>query len=351
MLEKKILSRLTKLFMESPVVTISKNTKLVVFSDLHMGNGKPADDFLKNGKCFTHLLANYYLPNNFTLILNGDIEELHRFHLKQIVHQWQEIYQLFGNFNKRNNLIKLIGNHDYELKIRKIEKIKLPWQESVRLHYENNYIFIFHGHQANWFNQFFNTFTGFLLRALANPLGIKNYSIAYNSKKRYAIEKRVYNFSRMNKIISLIGHTHRPLFESLSKIDRIKYSLERQCRLYPKASEKEKENLKKDIKKNKQELEKLIERGNDYKGNLYASEPLVPCIFNSGCAIDENGITCIEISKANIQLVYWFDKKRTKTYLDYQDHTPEPLKNCDYYRVVLKKEPLDYIFTRISLLA
>jgi hypothetical protein len=46
----------------------------------------------------------------------------------------------------------------------------------------------------------------------------------------------VYGFSSRRKIVSIIGHIHRPLFESLSKIDTLKYRIEQLCRHYPLAS-------------------------------------------------------------------------------------------------------------------
>jgi hypothetical protein len=191
------------------------------------------------------------------------------------------------------------------------------------------------------------------VRYIAHPLGIKNYSVAFNSRKRYYFEKRVYEFAREKKILALIGHTHRPLFESLSRIDSLKFNIERYCRRYPGVRAGERAVMAKQIEKNKKELEKLLQAGGNkkYEANLYARIPMVPCMFNSGCCIDKNGFTAIEICDGNIELVYWFDKKRSIKYFDFGEEAPIRLGKSDYWRVSLKKEPLDYVFTRIRLLS
>ena len=153
--------------------------------------------------------------------------------------------------------------------------------------------------------------------------------------------------------MALIGHTHRPLFESLSKIDSLKFNIERYCREYPLVKSAEKKSMAKQIERYKTELEKLLQEGGSKKceQNLYARIPMVPCMFNSGCCIDENGFTGIEICDGNIELVYWFDKNRSTKYFDFGEEAPVRLGKTDYWRVSLKKEPLDYVFTRVRLLS
>ena len=77
---------------------------------------------------------------------------------------------------------------------------------------------------------------------------------------------------------------------------------------------------------------------------------IIPCIFNSGCVIGKSGITGIEITNGLIKLVHWFDKTKTSKYMNFNSYIPEQLSDTDYYRVVLKEDHLDYIFSRIHLL-
>jgi UDP-2,3-diacylglucosamine pyrophosphatase LpxH len=354
MFEKKIKQRLNDLLKTPHVKEIQPEDRLVIFSDLHMGNGGKGDDFLKNGDFFLYVMENYYLKNNYQLILNGDVEELQRFSLKKIIGRWQKIYDIFDKFHKRGRLIKHFGNHDYNLSLIKKDINKIQTRELLKLVYKENPILVFHGHQANRLGKIFFLISSIILRIIANPLGIKNYSVAYNSRKKYAVEKRVYNFAKRNKVMAIIGHTHRPLFESLSKIDSLKFKIEQLCRVYPESDQKNRTKLENKIVRYKNELEILMKKKKDPTrliSSLYDSEPLVPCIFNSGCVIGKSGMTSIEIHKGKIFLVYWFDGDKIQKYFNRDDENPIRLDNSSYYRLILKQETLDYIFTRIKLLS
>jgi hypothetical protein len=109
MTKKNILKRLNTLYKETPVMDISPGEKIVIFSVLHLGNGGRMDDFAHNSDFFLYVLKNYYYPENYRLILNGDIEELHRFSLKGILSRWHELYQVFKKFHRRNSLFRLLS--------------------------------------------------------------------------------------------------------------------------------------------------------------------------------------------------------------------------------------------------
>lgn len=355
MIEKNVLNRLNSLYSNTTGHDLSKEDRIVIINDLHLGDGSSLDDFAHNNQLFLYILENYYDSNKYRLILNGDIEELHKFHLKKILYTYKSLYKLFEKFQQRNALDKLLGNHDYQLRREKNFLFDTPIGEAVKLKWNGDSILIFHGHQAGHFNEFGNNIITFFLRTFGNRLGIKNYTVAFNSKKKYKYEKRVYDFARSNKILSVIGHTHRPLFESLARTENLKFRIEKLCRVYPLAKPEKKKRLEDKIRRYKEELQKLLEKekkkedGNT--GSLYSSDLLVPCLFNSGCGIGKNGVTAIEISNGNIELVYWFDRKRTEKYFDFNGYVPRQLKDSDYWRVTLKKETLDYIFSRVKLLA
>lgn len=365
MTEKNILKRLNNLYKETPVKDISPGDKIVIFSDLHLGNGGRMDDFAHNGNFFLYILKNYYSPKNYRLILNGDIEELHRFSLKGIFSRWQELYRILEGFHRRDSLFRLLGNHDYRLHAKRHSHAKrnshhhfllnIPLLDALKLRWKGNDILIFHGHQAGRFNGYLHAVITFFVRYFANPLGIGNYSVAFDSQKKYKVEKRVYDFAKERKILALIGHTHRPLFESLSRIDTLKFRIEKMCRKYPLFGLQEQQELEKKIKRFKEELQSLIRKEtseeNIYIHTLYGEDPMVPCIFNSGCGIGRNGMTAIEIKKGEIRLVYWFDSTRTGKYFNLNGYRPNQLKTSDYYRVILKKESLDYVFSRVKLLS
>jgi hypothetical protein len=138
----------------------------------------------------------------------------------------------------------------------------------------------------------------------------------------------------------------------LSRIDSLKFKIEQLCRAYPEAEERKKENLKRKIKAYKTELEYTLARDkrNGSRGSLYNTDPLVPCVFNSGCAIGKRGITAIEIENGQIALVHWFDRKKSTKYVERNGCKAQRLTDTDFFRAVLSQESLDYLFARINLL-
>ncbi len=344
---------LTKLFHESPEITLHNQDKIVVFSDLHIGNRGSRDDFLRNSATFMYILEHYYLQKGYKLVLNGDIEELQRFSLKSIVAKWPELYRLFGRFEQTKALYKIVGNHDLELNYTKNPYLKTPILKSLKINYKKHHLIIFHGHQASLIMERFHYLWKVILRYIVNPIGIKNISYSHDNNMRFKTEKRVYNFSRDRRVVSVIGHTHRPLFESLSKIDCLKFKIEQLCRDYSATNSRMKEVLAAKIRTCHSELQYLMKKNKtgSTRSSLYNSDLMVPCTFNSGCVIGKKGITAIEIRDGNIALVHWFDRRNSKKYFDFNGYQPERLGDSDYFRVVIKEDSLDYIFARIQLLA
>ena len=76
-----------------------------------------------------------------------------------------------------------------------------------------------------------------------------------------------------------------------------------------------------------------------------------PCLFNSGCAVGKRGVTAIEIADGEIALVHWFDRTRGERHMSEDGRPAQRLGVADYYRAVLKQDRLQYVFTRIRLLA
>jgi UDP-2,3-diacylglucosamine pyrophosphatase LpxH len=344
--------KLDRLYGRAPVVRLRPGDKLVVFSDLHLGDGGSSDDFKKNGGLFLAAMRRYYLEKEFTLILNGDVEELARFRLKRITACWAEVYRVWGEFAARGSLVKLVGNHDLGLLRRRRRDLPFPVIEALKIRLGGKLLFVIHGHQTSHLNWAFQTFGILFLRWLLRPLGIGNYTVARSSRRRFSVEKRMYGFAREKKIMALIGHTHRPLFESLSRLDTLKVEIENLCRLYPRAAAAAKRGLEQQLARLKAEFVKLQQKDRRVRNaeNLYHDGPLLPCLFNSGCGIGRHGVTGIEIVRGRIALVYWFDRRRSEKYFAAENYEPQRLGDSDYYRVVLKEEELDYIFTRINLL-
>ncbi len=347
--EATVRQNLKDLYVNSPRYRMGEADKLVIFSDLHLGDGGKQDDFLWNSGVFTHVLEHYYQENGYTLFLNGDIEELQRFCIDRIKERWGHIYQIFAELHKDGRLIKIVGNHDIKLKV--LEEDWTSLYDSMRVEHPAGTIFVFHGHQASMFFYKYNNISGFFLKYFAKPLRIRNYSVAHDSNKQFKIESRVYDFAAAEKIVSIIGHTHRPLFESLSKADSIRYRIEELLRKHPGKNGAERKEIEEEILENKRELKQIYaeDRSLDIRSSIYNSDIVVPSLFNSGCVIGKRGITSIEIDGSSIRLVHWFEEGRTDHYSTHEDGV-ERLDRTSIYRKIIKQDKLAYIFTRINLL-
>ncbi len=344
---------LQRLYEEARVIGLTDRDRWVIFSDLHVGNRTRRDDFLRNGPMFIRVLGEHYLPGGYSLLLNGDVEELHRFWLVDILKAWGDLYGLLRQFVGRQRLVKTIGNHDVLLELEMDYPLRDTLSEAVRLQYGEDTLFLFHGHQASRLHGRVNQASGFLLRYVAKPLGLHPRSVSLDNERRFRVERRVYDFSQSQRIASIIGHTHRPLFESLSKQDALQIRIEQLCRVYPSSPGEERERLSVEIREAREELDRLYMKDGREPAwhSLYNSRLLVPCLFNSGTVIGKRGMTALEIAAGRISLVYWFDATRGSRFLDSLEYIPERLAGTDYYRVALEQDSLDYIFTRTRLLA
>lgn len=335
----------------APSLALEPGRKLLVLSDLHMGAGGARDDMVRNEGLLLDMLEGYYLKKGWILALNGDIEELQRCRLADIRERWSRLYGVFDRFQERGNLYKIVGNHDAALL--EEEGYPYPLLDALRVETACLPLFVYHGHQVSEMFTKYNHFISAALRYLLHPLGIKNVSVSKDRRKRFFVERRVYEFSRRNRLVSILGHTHRPLFESLSKYDFIRFEIERLCLAYPSAEGEAKEGIADRVSHLRKELKKLKlkDRKKGLRNSIYGDELLVPCLFNSGCAIGKKGITALEIDRDSITLVYWFTSGHEKKYVRRGGYPVETLEGTDRRRAVLNSDRLQYVRSRIELLA
>jgi predicted phosphodiesterase len=348
-------SNLERLLDTAGQVPIDHSSRVVVFSDLHMGDGSRKDEFLHNSRLLETVLDRHYLMNRFSLVLNGDIEELMKFSIGSIAGQWSRFYDLFLRFRENGFFWKIYGNHDLGLLDEKEYRLAPCLVESLAFRYGSNTILLFHGHQASAFLNESCSFACrslfYLLRYIAKPAGIRNYSVSYKNRKRYAIEQTVYDFSNRAGIISIIGHTHRPLFESLSKVDYLNYRIEDLCRAYSSAGSERQKKIEDEIGRMKEELDECYRKGfrKSLRSGRYGNIT-IPSIFNSGCAIGKRGVTAVEIEDGMIRLVYWHNGKLDGGVTGKENCSAE-LGKSGFFRAVLNEDRLDYVFSRIRLLS
>ncbi len=340
---------------ECPEETIDPTVRYVFLSDLHMGNGGKRDDLGANREIIEGMLESWYLARDYILILNGDIEDLSKFTLASIRAAWPRLIEIFGAFAERGNLRKITGNHDIDL----AEKKDYPWPMLPGLVYRTgeNRIFAFHGHQASSFYVKYDFVSDFLIRYFVKPLRIRNSGVSKDSRRRYSAERKIYRAARTLGIMAITGHTHRPLFESLSKYDNIRIKIEEILSQLVDSEPKEREALKEQVLLYRDEMHKLASVTDRQKKtqSLYGAGPfLIPCLFNSGCATGKHGITALEIEGGQISLVYWTRSGMTRPYIAREAIETEEIEteavDKTLSRYILQRDRLDSIFTRIDLL-
>ena len=337
---------------DDSVLDISNGGKVLILSDLHMGCGSSDDLDYDNGEMLTCILEEYYHKSGWYLILNGDIEELQKFKLDDIRERWASLYRVFNLFAKENRLYKTVGNHDDLLVTKKTPSYPYNIHSVVKIETGIVPAYIYHGHQLSTIYSRFNSIFGFFIKNLLKPLGIRNISDSRSPYKRFHIEKLAYAFSLKNHCLSIIGHTHRPLFESLGRFDYIKFEIERLCRDYPSSLGEDRARIENEVTALRQDLTKLKqkERRDVHSQSLYGDELPVPCLFNSGSTLGKKGLNAIEITNEDISLIYWFSDDRSKKFVTRGYYKIEKIKNRPYRRAVLNNNRLDYIYARIKLL-
>jgi predicted phosphodiesterase len=334
-------------FNPDAVLDIRNGERVLVISDFHMGAGR-RDDLAQNGKLLECLLSDYYLEKGWYLVLNGDIEELMRFSPDVIREQWPGLYRIFDRFAEANRLYKLIGNHDEALLFQKSCPYTL--HSAVRIETGLIPVYVYHGHQSSRVYTEYNNLIGASIRYFLKPFGIRNISTARSPYKRFYVEKKAYRFSLENGCISIIGHTHRPLFESLGRFDFIKFEIERLCQDYPAAAQADRERIAAEVSALRVDLGKLRrkERRDVLRQSLYGDDLPVPCLFNSGSAIGKKGINAIELDRETIALVCWFTEGEGKRFISRGNYPVEKLGSSR--RAVLNQDRMDYVAARIELL-
>ncbi|MDR0722722.1 MAG: serine/threonine protein phosphatase [Treponema sp.] len=336
-------------FNPAAVLDISQSGKVLVISDLHMGVGY-RDDLAHNGTLLMDMLEDYYWQDGWTLVLNGDIEELLRYSLDAIKEQWVRLYQVFDRFNAAGRLYKTLGNHDEGLLFE--PNYPYPLYNAIRIETGILPLYVYHGHQSSKVYTCYNNLINASIRYFLKPIGIRNISSARSPNRRFHVEKHAYRFSLDNHCISIIGHTHRALFESLGRFEYIKFEIERLCRDYPASRGTDRERIATEVRALRFELRKLkrSERRHIPRQSLYGDELPVPCLFNSGSAISKKGINAIELTNKTIALVYWFVEGQGRKFVSRGGYTIEKIQGTPYCRSVLNQDRLDYVQAKIELL-
>ncbi len=285
--------------------------KIIIFSDQHKGARNGADDFTAAEPNYLAAL-DYYYHQGYTLICLGDVEELWENSLSKVKKYNGKTYDAEQKFSDEDRLVKIFGNHDlywgndpfawWQLKA--IYKKEVKAYEGVVLELllgdKKIHAFCTHGHQGdaqsdgNWFSKFFVARVWAPLQAYLN---INPNTAAYDSEIKTLHNEIMYEWSsRQQDIVLITGHTHQPVFASLTHVERLYKSLQKAI---AEKNETEVQQLQEEIKR----------REKDFAAVSIDYLTMRPGYFNTGCCCFQDGdITGIELCDGKIMLVKWFLK-------------------------------------------
>ncbi|GAB4190325.1 MAG: metallophosphoesterase family protein [Calditrichia bacterium] len=311
--------QLSKLYHLDTTLRISiGRKKIVILSDLHLGNGGGADDFVHNEHIFRGMMQ-FYMENGYMFILAGDIEEFWQFSLKEIIKRYDNlVYSKFREMDSKK-VCRIYGNHDIDWMLpddplRKYPKEITQPMEAVILKIKEGYpnILICHGHQGSEESDRFSKFSRFFVKMfryvepLAKRIGFYKNPSAPTSSITKDYERIFYRWGKENSTFIICGHSHRAIFASQNYSDILKQQI-RTLQEQNKLLHADKHQLERNVT----EIEALMarlnhekERGRDINSLEESGEPL-PLYFNTGCGLYKNGITSIEITQQDISLIKW----------------------------------------------
>ena len=288
---------------------------VIIFSDHHKGARDGSDDFGPAEKNYLAALE-YYDKNNYHYLSLGDSEELWENNIFSVLKHNEATFEAEKVFVDRNAFYKVFGNHDLYwdndpfagLALKKMYGRSVKIHTGVilraRLPATTLDIFCTHGHQGdaqsdgNAFSKWFVTYVwgplqGFLEINTNTPAASENMKTLHNDL--------MYQWSAVqNDLLLITGHTHQPVFNSLTHLERL--YLQRELAM----------------EKNDAELlarvENEIPRRKKEYGHVSSNyREMKPSYFNVGCCcFDDGTITGIEIAGGDIRLIKWY----------YQDGVP-----------------------------
>jgi len=290
-----------------PLIDLGTKHRIILFSDQHKGNRSSQDDFVL---CEDNYLAalRYYNQRDFLYCNLGDSEELWKNTLHEVVKHNKATFEAEKLFIERNAYLKLFGNHDlywdndplaaymlkniYGTKIRIYEGIIF----SLPVKAEQLHLLITHGHQGdlqsdgNWFSKWFVSNIWGPVQAY---LRLNPNTPAFDNQLKSEHNQIMYDWTARQTNLALVtGHTHQPVFNSLTHLERT----------YIRIQEAKKTGDKATVQKLDAELLAGKISGSTSPRLTHSKNTY----FNTGCCCFNDGdITGIELEDGMIRLIEW----------------------------------------------
>jgi hypothetical protein len=309
---------------ETGVITFdvsSPTDRYIIFSDHHRGVRDRADDFRHSERAYNAALAYYYALGH-TLVVLGDVEELWKERPGAVVKTYQHGLGLEARYYQANRYLRFWGNHDDEWRhegsvhkyLSPVFDNKLKVHEGLRIKIvdgaeELGYLFLIHGHQgtleSDRFGHISRIFVRWVYRPFQRLTGFSPNTPATSWELREGHNRALYEWVKPQPNLLLIaGHTHRPVFESLTHPDQVLLELEdleKQLAADPGNTE-----LRRQVGELSAELEWIRAQQLSEPGQEGEREKKAPRYFNTGCCCFTDGkITGLELIYGQIRLIRW----------------------------------------------
>jgi predicted phosphodiesterase len=287
---------------------VPQRDRFIIFSDQHKGAKDGADIFASAEVNYLAALK-HYTSAGYHFISLGDNEELWENSIAEIKKYNRPSFDAELPFIKRQAFTKIFGNHDLywandpfaSRQLADIYGIDVAIAEGIILQAELDdgpfTIYCTHGHQGDAQsdgNAFSKLVVARVWGPLQNFLQINPNTPSCNDELKTVHNQMMYEWSSLQKNLLLItGHTHQPVFESLTHLER----------LYRKRDDAVRQRKPETVAA----LDAEIKLHGFAKGNF---PDVKPTYFNSGCCcFDDGDITGIEIADGMIRLIKWDSKK------------------------------------------
>ena len=285
---------------------------VIIFSDHHKGARDGRDDFRAAERNYLAAL-DYYNNHRFLYINLGDSEELWENNIFSILKHNKETFAYEKRFVDRNAYAKIVGNHDLfwqndpfaPLALKRIYDSSISIHSGIVLRVNlpmgSIDIFCTHGHQGDAQsdgNAFSKWFVSYIWGPVQAFLDVNTNTPSCNQEAKTLHNQYMQAWSAAQRELVLVtGHTHQPVFNSLTHLERLYLHMEEAIQVQDEAAIN---RINQEIPRRKKEY--------DYVNSNFRS--MKPSYFNTGCCCYDGGtITGLEIAGGSIRLVRWVEEE------------------------------------------
>lgn len=315
---EKALDRALRNAKASPRPLDLATTRYIVFSDHHKGKRDGADDFARCERAYVGALK-HYARDGYTLIVLGDAEELWECRPKPVMRAYANILELERRFYP-DRYLRAYGNHDDEWesprRVRKhlwqlfpeVEVMEALYFEVHHQGTELGALFVVHGHQGSFFSDRLagvaKLVVRFVWRTIQRLTRRPSTTPATDACLRDKHDKAMYDWAaQQSGIVTIAGHTHRPVFNSKTHLQQLEEELEALLALP--ADQRDGDHDAR-VAALRAKIEHVRTKDRQCEEAAGGAERSSPCYFNGGCcSFGDGDITGLEIADGEIRLVRW----------------------------------------------